>query len=243
MYFAIAYDLWPHLTGRALTDLALIRAQLWLWFVGMIVTTFPWHWVGILGMPRRMAYFDYSSPALSGDAISVAVSAIGGFILLASGLSVLGHAHPRRSGGREVESEPYRFATAVHPPVAVPAALNGFTPLDRADDRAHDHQLRLSDRAARAQARRRGPRRLHWRAAMSQETPLSPRDPWVVRSVGAAAAIFVISVVLGFMVFPLVQRNARASSLWDAICSAAGVSRGPTAGRRSSPATRSRPPS
>ena len=58
---------------------------------------------------------------------------------------------------------------------------------------------------------------------MSQETPLSPRDPWVVRSVVAAAAIFVISVVLGFMVFPLMQRNARASSLWDAICSAAGV--------------------
>ena len=39
---------------------------------------------------------------------------------------------------------------------------------------------------------------------MSQETPLSPQDPWVVRSVGAAAAIFVIAVVLGFMVFPLV---------------------------------------
>ena len=66
MYFAIAYDLWPHLTGRALTDLGLMRAQLWLWFVGMIVTTFPWHWVGILGMPRRMAYFDYGDPALVG---------------------------------------------------------------------------------------------------------------------------------------------------------------------------------
>ena len=62
MYFAIAYDLWPHLTGRALPDLGLVRTQLWLWFIGMIVTTFPWHWVGILGMPRRMAYFDYSDP-------------------------------------------------------------------------------------------------------------------------------------------------------------------------------------
>src|SRR5271170_8520032 len=89
MYFAIAYDLWPHLTGRALTDLSLMRAQLWLWFVGMIVTTFPWHWVGILGMPRRMAYFDYSDLALSGDAFSVALSAIGGFILLASGILFL----------------------------------------------------------------------------------------------------------------------------------------------------------
>ncbi len=63
---------------------------------------------------------------------------------------------------------------------------------------------------------------------MSQETPLSPRDPWVVRSVVAAAAIFVVSVVLGFMVFPLIQPNARASDLWDAICSAAGIVREPT---------------
>jgi cytochrome c oxidase subunit 1 len=92
----------------------------------MIVTTFPWHWVGILGMPRRMAYFDYSSPALSGDVISVAVSAFGGFILLASGLLFLAILI-RAQWGHEVESEPYRFATAVHPPVAVPAALNGFT--------------------------------------------------------------------------------------------------------------------
>ena len=65
---------------------------------------------------------------------------------------------------------------------------------------------------------------------MSQETPLSPKDRWVVRSVGAVAAIFVIAAVLGFMVFPLVQRNARAASLSDAICSAAGVSRGPSSG-------------
>jgi cytochrome c oxidase subunit 1 len=125
MYFAIAYDLWPHLTGRALTDLGLMRAQLWLWFVGMVVTTFPWHWVGILGMPRRMAYFDYGDPALAGDAIPVALSALGGFILLASGLLFL-TVLIRGQRASEVEPEPYRFATAVHPPVAVPAALNGF---------------------------------------------------------------------------------------------------------------------
>jgi cytochrome c oxidase subunit 1 len=47
-----------HLPGRALPDVRLARARRWLRFVGMIVTIFPWHWVGILGMPRRMAYFD-----------------------------------------------------------------------------------------------------------------------------------------------------------------------------------------
>src|SRR5580698_1043251 len=86
MYFAIAYDLWPHLTGRPLASLRLMRLQLWLWFVGMIVTTFPWHWVGILGMPRRMAFFDYANPALASLATPVILSAIGGFILVLSGL-------------------------------------------------------------------------------------------------------------------------------------------------------------
>ncbi len=28
----------------------------------MMVLSMPWHWVGLLGMPRRMAYYDYSHP-------------------------------------------------------------------------------------------------------------------------------------------------------------------------------------
>jgi cytochrome c oxidase subunit 1 len=125
MYFAIAYDLWPHITGRALESLKLMRAQLWLWFIGMMVTTFPWHWVGILGMPRRMAFYDYSDPGLQPEAISVMLSAIGGLILVVSGLLffivlIRGQMAPR------TEAAPYRFSVAVHPPVAVPAALNGF---------------------------------------------------------------------------------------------------------------------
>ena len=30
----------------------------------MMVLTLPWHLVGLLGMPRRMAYYDYTHPAL-----------------------------------------------------------------------------------------------------------------------------------------------------------------------------------
>jgi len=125
MYFAIAYDLWPHLTGRALASERLMRLQLWLWFIGMIVTTFPWHYVGILGMPRRMAYYDYSNPALAPEALSVILSGFGGLILLAAGLLfvfilIRGHRGPATVVGE------YRFSTALHPPVALPAALNGF---------------------------------------------------------------------------------------------------------------------
>ena len=125
MYFAIAYDLWPHLTGRALPDLRLVRAQLWSWFVGMIVTTFPWHWVGILGMPRRMAYYDYADPAIAPQAFSVTLSAIGALILLISGLLFLyilarAHAQPARDAGS------YRFSVPVHPVRSVPLALNSY---------------------------------------------------------------------------------------------------------------------
>jgi cytochrome c oxidase subunit 1 len=125
MYFAIAYDLWPHLTGRALDDLRLMRLQLWLWFTGMIVTTFPWHYVGILGMPRRMAFYDYANPAISPQALSVSISAFGGLLLLISGFMFLvvlirGQMAPRRDEGG------YRFAVAVHPPVHLPVALNSF---------------------------------------------------------------------------------------------------------------------
>jgi cytochrome c oxidase subunit 1 len=123
MYFAIAYDLWPHLTGRALADLRLMRIQLWLWFIGMIVTTFPWHYVGILGMPRRMAYFDFSNPALAPEALSVIISVVGAVILLVSGLLFLailarGQMTPQQDAGA------YRFSRALHAPATLPVALN-----------------------------------------------------------------------------------------------------------------------
>jgi cytochrome c oxidase subunit 1 len=125
MYFAIAYDLWPHLTGRSLADMGLIRVQLWTWFVGMIVLTFPWHWVGILGMPRRMAFYDYSDPAIAPQALSVDASVAGAVILLVSAalfITVLirGHLAPRTA------EQEYRFSVAVHPPKTVPLALNGY---------------------------------------------------------------------------------------------------------------------
>jgi len=125
MYFVIAYDIWPHLTGRALDSLGLMRAQLWLWFIGMIVLTFPWHWVGILGMPRRMAFYDYSNPAIAAQANSVVMSVVGALILVASGVLFFvilarGHSAPA------AEAEEYRFSVAVRAPRSLPAALNGF---------------------------------------------------------------------------------------------------------------------
>ncbi len=125
MYFMAAYELWPQLTGCAPLPTKLIKTQVWLWFVGMMVLTMPWHLVGLLGAPRRMAYYDYSHPDLHPQAWTVTVSAIGGFVLLASGiLLVYILATARRRHG--VVVEPFTFSRAVHPGARTPVALNGF---------------------------------------------------------------------------------------------------------------------
>ena len=104
MYFAIAYELWPRLTGRPLAAPKLVRLQLWTWFVGMLIVTLPWHLVGVMGQPRRMAYYDYTDPALAPQAIWVSVSAIGGFVLV-----VLRAAAGRRAGRVASRAESRRF--------------------------------------------------------------------------------------------------------------------------------------
>ena len=125
MYFVIAYDLWPHLTGRALRSLRLMRLQLWLWFLGIMILTLPWHLAGLLGMPRRMACFDYTNAAASPYAWTVIVSTLGGALVLLSGVlfaAILARGHRTE----RIEAEPYRFSIALHEHTPVPAALNGF---------------------------------------------------------------------------------------------------------------------
>jgi cytochrome c oxidase subunit 1 len=125
MYFAIAYEIWPRLTGRDHASLAPLRLQLWLWFIGMLVMTFPWHWVGLQGQWRRVANFNYADPIIAGWGPWVVVSLVGGIILLISAiLFVWNLAQLHRSTVRATPRPLY--ALAVHPPQRVPAALNGF---------------------------------------------------------------------------------------------------------------------
>ena len=125
MYFAIAYEIWPRLTGCAHASLAPLRLQLWLWFVGMMVMTIPWHWLGLKGQWRRVANFNYADPIIASWGPWVIVSFVGGLILLVSALLFVRnlfvlHRSPLSSGENQL------YALALHPPQRVPAALNGF---------------------------------------------------------------------------------------------------------------------
>lgn len=125
MYFMAAYELWPQLTGCGPLPKGLVKLQLWLWFVGMMVLSMPWHWVGLLGMPRRMAYYDYSHPALAPQAWTVIASTIGGFILVVSAfilVYVLASAHRRP----KVTPQAFTFSAPAHPVHHTPPLLNGF---------------------------------------------------------------------------------------------------------------------
>ncbi len=126
MYFMVAYELWPQLTGCRPLHKGLIKAQVWLWFVGMMVLSMPWHLVGLLGMPRRMAYYDYSHPEISSQAWTVVVSTLGGLLLVFSAfilVYVLASAHRRAAKG---PVEPFTFSRTIHPVTHTPALLNRF---------------------------------------------------------------------------------------------------------------------
>ncbi len=72
--FAGIYYWWPKMTGRLLGE-GLGRLNFWLMFAGFNLAFFPQHYLGALGMPRRI----YTYPADAGWAAANFASTIGAF--------------------------------------------------------------------------------------------------------------------------------------------------------------------
>jgi cytochrome c oxidase subunit I len=72
--FAGIYYWWPKMTGRLLSE-GLGRLNFWLMFAGFNLAFFPQHYLGALGMPRRI----YTYPADAGWAAANFASTIGAF--------------------------------------------------------------------------------------------------------------------------------------------------------------------
>jgi cytochrome c oxidase subunit I len=125
MYFAIAYEIWPRLTGREHSTFVPLRVQLWLWFIGMMVMTLPWHWLGLQGQWRRVANFNYADPIIATWGPWVTISLGGGLTLMLSALLFVRNLAVLHRSPVSMRAEPL-YAVAVHPPRHVPAALNGF---------------------------------------------------------------------------------------------------------------------
>ncbi|HKB69773.1 MAG TPA: cbb3-type cytochrome c oxidase subunit I [Thermoanaerobaculia bacterium] len=126
MYFASAYALWPKLTGRRLFSRRMANVQLWTWFAGILTLTVPWHYLGLLWMPRRTAYSPYDPGIVARWRPWESVMIAGGVLLVVSGLLLVGNlllTHLVRQ--RVADREPAYAETAV-PLVSVPPLLNGF---------------------------------------------------------------------------------------------------------------------
>ena len=126
MYFAVAFWAWPRMTGRALFSRKLALWQLWLWAVGMVITTGPWHVLGLTGQPRRVDTLPY------GDELNrlwdpyEAIMLTGSVLLTVSGMLfvlilIATHLNPRPAPTREVV-----YATAIQQPLRVPHLLNSL---------------------------------------------------------------------------------------------------------------------
>ncbi len=76
--FAAGYYWYPKITGRLLSE-SLGKWQFWLLFIGFNITFFPMHFLGLLGMPRRV--FTYP-PGLGFSSMNY-VSTMGVFVLTA----------------------------------------------------------------------------------------------------------------------------------------------------------------
>ena len=114
---------------------ASIKLQLWLWFVGMLVLSLPWHLVGLLGMPRRMAYYDYTPPGtaaagLDGHRVDVRRPDAGGRRRCSSSASSR-RARRRRAPSRRA----FTFSRTAHPGGAHAGRAERLRPLGRDDDR------------------------------------------------------------------------------------------------------------
>lgn len=126
MYFAIAYHIWPKLTGKQLCSNSLANKQLWLWFIGMLVLTLPWHVLGLDGQPRRISSTPYDAELVSKWVPNEVLMIVGGLILIVSALMLVYILFSSQGNRQTDESGELEYAVAAHVPMRMPALLNGF---------------------------------------------------------------------------------------------------------------------
>jgi len=128
MYFAIAYYLWPLLTGKALFSNTMAVTQLWLWFIGMAILTTPWHVLGLLGQPRRISSVVYNNLLTLAWKPYEFMMIFGGLILLGSAcLFIYNLVKTQLNPTPEAVAGEIEFAEPIHAVTALPEYLNGLT--------------------------------------------------------------------------------------------------------------------
>jgi heme/copper-type cytochrome/quinol oxidase subunit 1 len=115
--FAGLYYWFPKITGRMLSE-RLGRINFWMALIGFNTAFFVQHFLGLMGMPRRV----YTYPDLPGWGLLNLVSTIGAFLLGASVLLLLWNIAASLRNGRAAGDNPWQawtleWATSSPPPI------------------------------------------------------------------------------------------------------------------------------
>jgi cytochrome c oxidase subunit 1 len=126
-FLSITYWLIPYLSGRALWSRGLAQAQVWIWFVGMLIFSHAQHNLGVLGAPRRtmLGAAAYFRPEWTGDVIRVA---IGGALLFLSALLYFVNIVLTLTVSRAPAPAPPAFAEAMSGAAEAPEFLDRWRP-------------------------------------------------------------------------------------------------------------------
>jgi cytochrome c oxidase subunit I len=122
------YFWWPKWTGKMLDD-RLGKWHFWSVFIGFNVTFLVQHWLGLMGMPRRVANYPFL-PHLATTLNDI--SSVGAFFLGASTFIFLYNVYKTwRTGERVTEDDPWGFANSLEWATSCPPPRHNFTSIPR----------------------------------------------------------------------------------------------------------------
>jgi cytochrome c oxidase subunit I len=126
--FAGFYFWWPKFTGKKL-DNTLGAWHFWTLFIGFHMTFLVQHWLGVEGMPRRIANY----PLLPPDVTTLnQISSIGSWILGASTFIFLYNVYKTsRYGERVTADDPWGYANSLEWATSCPPPRHNFTSIPR----------------------------------------------------------------------------------------------------------------
>jgi cytochrome c oxidase subunit 1 len=126
--FAGFYFWWPKMTGKMLSS-RLGKIQFWIMFIGFHMTFLVQHWIGVEGMPRRVAYY----PGLPGNVTTLnVISTVGSWLLAVSVLLFFWNVYvTSRFAALVTEEDPWGYCSSLEWATSCPPPRHNFYRIPR----------------------------------------------------------------------------------------------------------------